>query len=171
MWAGRLPARCRAASPHADPICRARPDPVRACERAADRKQAGPDRGRAPVLPPSIPPGMRALAVRVNDVIGVAGFTVPGTRVDVLVTTNRGEASMSRAVVSNVQVLTAGTALRPGGSKDGKAIPTAVVTLMLTPDDAERITLAQHARGPSRSRCVTRSMSFRPRRAACGWRV
>ena len=52
---------------------------------------------------------------------------------------------MSRAVVSNVQVLTAGTLYDQEASKDGKAIPSAVVTLMLTPEDAERITLAQHA--------------------------
>ena len=53
-------------------------------------------------LPPSIPPGMRALSVRVNDVVGVAGFAVPGTRVDVLVTLNKGDSSMSRAVVSTL---------------------------------------------------------------------
>ena len=95
-------------------------------------------------LPPSIPPGMRALAVRVNDVIGVAGFTVPGTRVDVLVTLSRGKTSISRAVVSNVQVLTAGTFVTRNKSKDGKPIPSTVVTLMLTPEDAERIALAQN---------------------------
>jgi pilus assembly protein CpaB len=96
-------------------------------------------------LPPQIPLGMRALSVRVNDVIGVAGFTVPGTRVDVLVTLNRGESSMARAVVSNVQVLTAGTLYDQEKAKDGKAIPSAVVTLMVTPDAAERIALAQSA--------------------------
>ena len=95
-------------------------------------------------LPPSIPPGMRALSVRVNDVIGVAGFTTPGTRVDVLVTLNQAVGGgMSRAVVSNVQVLTAGTLYDQEQSKDGKAIPSTVVTLMVTPEDAERITLAQ----------------------------
>ena len=60
-------------------------------------------------LPPSIPPGMRAVSVRVNDVIGVAGFTVPGTRVDVLVTLREANDSLTRAVLSNIQVLTAGT--------------------------------------------------------------
>jgi pilus assembly protein CpaB len=94
-------------------------------------------------LPPSIPAGMRALSVRVNDVIGVAGFTVPGTRVDVLVTLRDRDASMSRAVVSNVQVLTAGTRYDQEQAKDGKPIPSTVVTLMVTPEDAERIALAQ----------------------------
>jgi pilus assembly protein CpaB len=98
-------------------------------------------------LPPSIPPGMRALSVRVNDVVGVAGFAVPGTRVDVLVTLNKGDSSMSRAVVSNVQVLTAGTLYDQEQAKDGRPIPSTVVTLLLTPEDAERITLAQSAGG------------------------
>jgi pilus assembly protein CpaB len=98
-------------------------------------------------LPPSIPPGMRALSVRVNDVVGVAGFAVPGTRVDVLVTLNKGDSSMSRAIVSNVQVLTAGTLYDQEQAKDGKPIPSTVVTLLLTPDDAERLALAQSAGG------------------------
>ena len=96
-------------------------------------------------LPPSIPPGMRALSVRVNDVIGVAGFTVPGTRVDVLVTLRANETTMSRAVVSNIQVLTAGTRYDQEQSKNGQPIPTTVVTLMVTPEDAERITLAENS--------------------------
>ena len=96
-------------------------------------------------LPPSIPPGMRALSVRVNDVIGVAGFTVPGTRVDVLVTLREGDASMTRTVVSNIQVLTAGTMIDQEKAKDGQAIRSSVVTLLVTPNDAERITLAQSA--------------------------
>ena len=68
-------------------------------------------------LPPSIPQGMRAISVKVNEVVGVAGFVVPGTRVDVMVTlTNRQaqQESVTRVVVSNVQVLTAGTRYRPG---------------------------------------------------------
>jgi len=93
-------------------------------------------------LPPAIPAGMRAISVKVNEVIGVAGFVTPGTRVDVVVTVNRQQQdSMSRIVVSNVQVLTAGTKIDPG-KKEGEAIPSSVVTLMVTPDDAERIALA-----------------------------
>src|SRR4051812_18734552 len=63
-------------------------------------------------LPPTIPEGMRAISVRTNEVVGVAGFVIPGTRVDVLVTLKQGNAKdepISRAVVSNVQVLTAGS--------------------------------------------------------------
>ncbi len=60
-------------------------------------------------LPPAIPRGMRAMSVKVNDVIGVAGFVVPGTRVDVVVTIRRQTDSMTRTAAGNVQVLAAGT--------------------------------------------------------------
>ncbi len=96
-------------------------------------------------LPPSIPPGMRAISVKVNEVVGVAGFVVPGTRVDVMVTlTNRQaqQESMTRVVVSNVQVLTAGTRYDQENAKDGKPIPSTVVTLLVSPEDGERIALA-----------------------------
>jgi pilus assembly protein CpaB len=95
-------------------------------------------------LPPTITEGMRALSVRVNDVIGVAGFVVPGTHVDVLVTLKRGDSdTMTRAVVNDIQVLTAGTRYDQAKSRDGQPIPTSVVTLLVTPADAEKITLAQ----------------------------
>jgi pilus assembly protein CpaB len=94
-------------------------------------------------LPPSITEGMRALSIRVNEVVGVAGFVVPGTHVDVLVTLTEGQTdSMTRVVVSDVQVLTAGTRYDQEKSRDGQPIPTLVVTLLLQPLDAERITLA-----------------------------
>jgi pilus assembly protein CpaB len=93
-------------------------------------------------LPPTIPAGMRAISVKVNEVIGVAGFVVPGTRVDVVVTLSKQEESLSRVVVSNVQVLTAGTKYDMDQAKDGKPVPSTVVTLLVTPEDAERIALA-----------------------------
>jgi pilus assembly protein CpaB len=96
-------------------------------------------------LPPSIPPGMRAISVKVNEVVGVAGFVVPGTRVDVMVTLegrDRQQDSLTRIVVSNAQVLTAGTRYDQEKAKEGTAIPSTVVTLLVTPDDGERIALA-----------------------------
>jgi pilus assembly protein CpaB len=94
-------------------------------------------------LPPTITAGMRAISVKVNEVIGVAGFVVPGTRVDVVVTLARQQnESMSRVVVSNVQVLTAGTKYDQDQAKDGQPVPSTVVTLLVTPEDAERIALA-----------------------------
>jgi pilus assembly protein CpaB len=94
-------------------------------------------------LSPTIPQGMRAMSVKVNEVVGVAGFVVPGAKVDVLGTLKRQDESITRTVVSNVQVLTAGTKTDQDKAKDGQPIPATVVTLMVTPDDAERITLAQ----------------------------
>ena len=95
-------------------------------------------------LPPSIPPGMRAISVKVNEVIGVAGFVVPGTRVDVLVVIRQRDDSIARVVVSNAQVLTAGTRYdQENVQREAKAIPSTVVTLLVSPPDAERVALAQ----------------------------
>ncbi len=96
-------------------------------------------------LPPSITEGMRALAIKVNEVIGVAGFIVPGAHVDVIVTlSQRGNnnESMTRVVVSDVEVLTAGPQYDKEKSRDAQRIPTNVVTLLVTPSDAEKIALA-----------------------------
>ena len=96
-------------------------------------------------LPPSIPPGMRAMSVKVDEVIGVAGFVVPGTRVDLVVTlrgSGQAEEPMSRTVASNVLVLTAGTKFDQEQAKDGKPQPSTVVTLAVSPSDAERVALA-----------------------------
>jgi pilus assembly protein CpaB len=111
-------------------------------------KVAGPEAGAG--LPPIIPTGMRAISVKVNEVIGVAGFVVPGTRVDIVVTITKqqdqGQAdTMSRTVVSNVQVLTAGTKFdQEAARKDKKPVQSSVVTVMVLPEDAERIALAQN---------------------------
>jgi pilus assembly protein CpaB len=98
-------------------------------------------------LPPTIAEGMRAISIKVNEVIGVAGFVTPGTRVDVVVIIQQGndkQSRISRVVVSNIPVLTAGTRYdQDEGRKDGKAVRSTVVTLMVSPDDAERIALAQ----------------------------
>jgi pilus assembly protein CpaB len=93
-------------------------------------------------LPPTITAGMRAISVKVNEVIGVAGFVVPGTRVDVVVTLSKQHDSLSRVVVTNAQVLTAGTKYDQEQAKDGKPVPSTVVTLLVMPEDAERIALA-----------------------------
>jgi pilus assembly protein CpaB len=107
-------------------------------------------KGAGAGLPPTIKAGMRAMSVKVNEVIGVAGFVVPGTRVDVLTVFQPGsrtDEQMARVVVSNVEVLTAGTRYdQEEAKKDGKPIQSTVVTLMVTPADAERISLVQ-ARG------------------------
>jgi pilus assembly protein CpaB len=95
-------------------------------------------------LPPAIPPGLRALSVRVNEVIGVAGYVLPGTRVDVLATVNptgQGGDVTSKVVLTNVQVLAAGTKIERA-EKDNKPMPVSVVTLLVAPEESERLTLA-----------------------------
>jgi pilus assembly protein CpaB len=96
-------------------------------------------------LPPAIPPGFRAVSVRVNDVIGVAGYVLPGTRVDVVATVNPTQQPpdvTSKVVLTNVQVLAAGTKIERGGENQDKPVAVSVVTLLVSPEEAERLTLA-----------------------------
>jgi pilus assembly protein CpaB len=107
-------------------------------------KVAGPEAGAG--LPPIIPEGMRAVSIRVNEIVGVAGFVVPGTRVDVLLSVGNsgagnGNEPMARAVISNVLVLTAGTRFDQQ-NKNGEPQRVGVVTLAVLPEDAERVALA-----------------------------
>src|SRR5436305_13496187 len=95
-------------------------------------------------LPPAIPPGLRAVAVRVNEVIGVAGYVLPGTRVDVVATVSpsgQNNDMTSKVVLTNVQVLAAGTKIERDTERN-KPQPVSVVTLLVDPDEAERLTLA-----------------------------
>jgi pilus assembly protein CpaB len=95
-------------------------------------------------LPPAIPPGLRAVSVRVNEVIGVAGYVLPGTHVDVVATvspTGQSTDMTSKVVLTNVQVLAAGTKMERDGDRD-KPMPVSVVTLLVNPEEAERLTLA-----------------------------
>lgn len=98
-------------------------------------------------LPPSIPEGMRAMSVKVDEVVGVAGFVVPGTHVDVLAIVHppqKYDEKVVTTVVKNVQVLTAGTRIdQEKAAKDAKPIPSTVVTLLVSPDDAQKVALAQ----------------------------
>ena len=95
-------------------------------------------------LPPVIPEGMRAVSVRVNEVVGVAGYVLPGNRVDVVATASPTEAradTTSRVILSNVQVLTAGTRMEQDQEK-GKPMQVTVVTLLVNPEQSERLSLA-----------------------------
>jgi pilus assembly protein CpaB len=95
-------------------------------------------------LPPAIPPGLRAVSVRVNEVIGVAGYVLPGTFVDVLVTLNpaqQQQAVTSKVILTNVQVLAAGTRIDRETDKN-KPVAVTVVTLLVDPVQSERLTLA-----------------------------
>jgi pilus assembly protein CpaB len=95
-------------------------------------------------LPPVIPEGMRAVSVRVNEIIGVAGYVLPGNRVDVVATASPTDAradTTSKVVLSNVQVLTAGTRMEQNGDQS-KPVQVTVVTLLVYPEQAERLALA-----------------------------
>lgn len=93
-------------------------------------------------LPALIPSGMRAVSVRVNDVIAVAGFVLPGTRVDVLLTGNPGAGGepVTTTVLENVAVLATGQKLERNAAGDPQN--TAVITLLVSPEDAQKLTLA-----------------------------
>ncbi len=93
-------------------------------------------------LPSLIPPGMRAVSVRVNEIVSVAGFVTPGTRVDVLLTgtPNGGTESQTTTVLQNVAVIAAGHTLERTAT--GEPQNTPVITLLVSPDDAQRLTLA-----------------------------
>ena len=93
-------------------------------------------------LAPTIPVGMRAVTVRVNDVASVSGFVLPGMRVDVLVTGHppSAEGDMTSTVLQNMLVLSAGTTIQPDAR--GQAIQAPTVTLLATPAQSETLTLA-----------------------------
>ena len=93
-------------------------------------------------LPSLIPPGMRAVSVRVNEVVSVAGFVGPGTRVDILLTgtPNGSSEPQTTTVLQNVAVIAAGQRLERNAAGDAQNTP--VITLLVSPDDAERLTLA-----------------------------
>ena len=95
----------------------------------------------------TIPQGMRAFPVRVNDIVGVAGFVTPGMRVDVIINGNPPNASgnlgmLARTLMQNVEVLSAGQDFKRDA--EGKPVESQVVTLLVTPEQAEKLSLASH---------------------------
>jgi pilus assembly protein CpaB len=92
-------------------------------------------------LPAAIPVGMRAVSVRVDDVVGVSGFAMPGTMVDVMATgTPQGVSdSLTRTIIQDVRVLAAGQTVEQ--DKQGKPHTVGVVTLLLTPEQADQLTM------------------------------
>lgn len=89
-----------------------------------------------------IPEGMRAASVRSDEVVGVAGFLFPGSHVDVLVTfsNNALPTAATQIVLQDVEVLTVGQKIEP--DPGGKAENVSVVTLLLKPEDAQKMVLA-----------------------------
>ena len=103
-----------------------------------DVAQAGSGIG----LTVKIPEGMRAVSVRSNDVVGVAGFLYPGSHVDVLVTSKleNSPTPLTQTILPNVEVLVAGQRIEP--DPQGKPETVNVVTLLLKPEDGEKLVLA-----------------------------
>ena len=97
-------------------------------------------------LAATIRPGMRACAVKVDEVVGVAGFVTPGMRVDVLISgnppgpVNPAEGTKVRTLFQNVEVLSAGTDIQK--DNEGKPQQVQVVNLLVTPEQAELLSLA-----------------------------
>lgn len=102
-------------------------------------------RGAGAGMASTIPTGKRAVAVRVNEVVGLAGFILPGMRVDVIVSGNapsdtRSLGTLTRTVLQNIEVLSAGQSIQK--DNDGKPVTVQVVNLLVTPEQAEIVSLA-----------------------------
>lgn len=99
-------------------------------------------------LAPTIPAGMRACAVKVDEVVGVGGFVIPGMRVDVLVSgnppgDNAAQGVVTKTILQNVQVLSAGTDIQRDA--EGKPQQVQVVNLLVTPEQAQMLSLASNS--------------------------
>jgi len=118
--------------------------PVAANELILENKLAPKEAGAG--LPATIPEGMRALSVAVNEVVGVAGFVIPGTMVDVLVTgrlpgtSHGGDDNITRTILENVRVLAAGQKVEQ--DREGKPQTVPVITLLVSPPDAAKLAMA-----------------------------
>jgi pilus assembly protein CpaB len=105
-------------------------------------------RGAGGGLAATIPTGMRAVAVRVNDLVGVSGFVLPGMHVDIIISgnppgnTGANTGTMSKTILQNIQVLSAGPKFQR--DEEGKPISAAVVNLLVTPEQAETLSLASN---------------------------
>ena len=107
-------------------------------------------------LPVIIDKGMRAVSVAVDQVVGVAGFVTPSTRVDVLLTMNDAQGSKepaTRVIMQNVKTLAAGQSIQQ--DKDGKPQTVPVITVLVTPEQAETLALAA---GQGRIQLALRNM-------------
>jgi pilus assembly protein CpaB len=124
----------------ADAIGRGLITAVNTNEPLLDAKLA--QRGSGAGLPIVIPEGMRAMSIAVDQVVGVAGFVLPGTRVDVLLTIKPpGQTeTVTQIILQNLTVLTAGQVVQR--DEQGEPILVNVVTLMVDPEQAERLSLA-----------------------------
>jgi len=104
-------------------------------------------KGAGAGLAATIPPGMRAATIRVNEVVGVAGFVRPGARVDVLIAGNPPGAkgnlgTVTKTLLQNMEVLSAGQDIQKDA--EGKPVSVPTVNLLVTPEQAETLSLASN---------------------------
>ena len=99
-----------------------------------------------------LPPGMRAAAVRVDDVVGVAGFIHPGDTVDVIATMRHesGNSTSAKVILQRIKVLAVGKELDQRSKSQDKVVQATVATLMVDAEESERLALAA-AQGRSSS--------------------
>lgn len=121
-----------------DVVGRGLTTPIRANEPLMAGKLAG--KGEGGGLPVLIPDGMRALSVSVSQVIAVAGFVIPGSRVDVLLTIDKDGDPETRLFMQNMTVLAANQSIVQDST--GKPQNVSIVTFLVDPDQAEKLTLA-----------------------------
>jgi pilus assembly protein CpaB len=115
--------------------------PISPGEPLLERQLSAPGAGSG--LTTKIPEGMRAISLRSDEIVGVAGFLQPGTHVDVLVTLRSvgpTQEPVTSTVLQDVEVLAAGQKMQP--DPEGKPTTTTVVTLLVKPEDAEKVVLA-----------------------------
>ena len=140
-WAGEIPK--GASTKVQDLLGRGVTTTIYAKEPVIDSRLA--PKGAGGGLAAMIPPGMRAVAVHVNEVVGVAGFVVPGMRVDVLISGSvpnapSGQGTLTRTLLQNVEVLSAGQDFKKDA--EGKPVVVPVVNLLVSPANAEQLSLA-----------------------------
>ena len=140
-WAGAVPLGATARVE--DLVGRGVITPIYAKEPIIETRLA--PRGAGGGLASMIPPGKRAVAIHVNEVVGVAGFVVPGMRVDVLISGtppggNNNQGTLTRTLLQNLEVLSAGQDFKKDA--EGKPIAVQVVNMLVTPEEAEQLSLA-----------------------------
>jgi pilus assembly protein CpaB len=140
-WGGPVPS--QAIYKQEDAIGRGVTDHIFEGEPILTTRLAGQGAGAG--LAALIPKGMRAVAVRVNDVVGVAGFVVPGMHVDLIINgvppagAPAGSGNLAKTLIQNLEVLSAGQNIQK--DNEGKPQPVQVVNLLVTPDQAEVLSL------------------------------
>jgi len=141
-WSGPIPE--GAIVKLADVVGRGVAAPIYANEPITESRLGA--KGAGGGLAATIPPGMRAVAIRVNEIVGVAGFAVAGTHVDVLVSGNSRDAAgvaggnATQTLLQNISVLSAGQDFKK--DTEGKPVTVQVVNLLVTPQQAEMLSLA-----------------------------